>query len=163
MNSRRLMDFPVPRTTLSSGRISHFEIEDCAVAHTKRVAAHVRWVKSGHQLIVLGCPLMRHPLSEVCPALTASTTMRMAWMTTGALSIKSGRGARADGGRVETGRSRAVAEGGAAIGCACGRALPSVFWRPSTGAATPGRANASRSRCRTPCAQCYRREAPRRA
>ena len=30
---------------------------------------------------------MRHPLSEVCPALTASTTMRMAWMTTGALSI----------------------------------------------------------------------------
>jgi pimeloyl-ACP methyl ester carboxylesterase len=25
-------------------------------------------------------------LSEVCPALTASTTMRMAWMTTGALS-----------------------------------------------------------------------------
>jgi hypothetical protein len=28
---------------------------------------------------------MRHPLSEVCPA--ASTTMRMAWMTTGALSI----------------------------------------------------------------------------
>jgi hypothetical protein len=30
---------------------------------------------------------MRHPLSEVCPALTASTTMRMARMTTGALSI----------------------------------------------------------------------------
>ena len=27
------------------------------------------------------------PLSEVCPALTASTTMRMAWITTGALSI----------------------------------------------------------------------------
>lgn len=31
--------------------------------------------------------LTRHPLSEVCPALTASTTMRMAWMTIGALSI----------------------------------------------------------------------------
>jgi hypothetical protein len=31
--------------------------------------------------------LVRHPLSEVCPALTASTTMRMAWMTIGALSI----------------------------------------------------------------------------
>jgi hypothetical protein len=30
---------------------------------------------------------MRHPFSEVCPALTASTTMRMAWMTIGALSI----------------------------------------------------------------------------
>ena len=30
---------------------------------------------------------MLHPLSEVCPALAASTTMRMAWMTTGALSI----------------------------------------------------------------------------
>ena len=30
---------------------------------------------------------MRHLLSELCPALTASTTMRMAWMTTGALSI----------------------------------------------------------------------------
>ena len=29
---------------------------------------------------------MRHPLSEVFPALTASTTVRMAWMTTGALS-----------------------------------------------------------------------------
>jgi adenylate cyclase len=29
---------------------------------------------------------MRHPLSEVRPALTASTTMRMAWITTGALS-----------------------------------------------------------------------------
>jgi len=32
------------RTTPGSGRISHFEIEDCAVGHTKRVAAHVRWV-----------------------------------------------------------------------------------------------------------------------
>jgi hypothetical protein len=81
------MGFPVSRTTPGSGRISHFEIEDCAVGHTKRVAAHVRWVKSGHQLSALECPLMRHPLSEVCPALTASTTMRMAWMTTGALSI----------------------------------------------------------------------------
>ena len=30
---------------------------------------------------------MRHSLSEVCPALTASTTMRMAWMTTEGLSI----------------------------------------------------------------------------
>ena len=30
---------------------------------------------------------MRHFLIEVCPALTASTTMRMAWMTAGALSI----------------------------------------------------------------------------
>lgn len=87
MNSRCLMGFPVSRTTPGSGRISHFEIEDCAVGHTKLVAAHVRWVKSGHQFSALGCPLMRHPLSEVCPALTASTTMRMAWMTTGALSI----------------------------------------------------------------------------
>src|SRR5215471_14616396 len=41
---------------------------------------------SGHQLSALGCPLIRHSLSEVCPALTASTTVRMAWMTTGALS-----------------------------------------------------------------------------
>src|SRR5262245_49041214 len=64
-----------PRLEDHAGRISHFEIEDCAVGHTKRVAAHVRWVKSGHQLSALGCPLMRHPLSEVCPALTASTTM----------------------------------------------------------------------------------------
>ena len=30
---------------------------------------------------------MRHLLSELFPALTASTTIRMAWMTTGALSI----------------------------------------------------------------------------
>ena len=42
---------------------------------------------SGHQLSSLGCSLIRHPLSEVCLALTASTTMRMAWMTTWALSI----------------------------------------------------------------------------
>src|SRR5262249_33821815 len=39
--------------------------------------------QSGHQLSAPGY----HPLSEVCPALTASTTMQMAWMTTGALSI----------------------------------------------------------------------------
>ena len=87
MNSRRLRGFPVSRTTPGSGTISHFEIEDCAVAHTKRIAALVRWVKRGHQLSALGCPLMRHPLSEVCPALTASTTIRIAWMTTAALSI----------------------------------------------------------------------------
>ena len=31
--------------------------------------------------------MFRHPLSEVRPDLTASTTMRMAWMTIGALSI----------------------------------------------------------------------------
>jgi hypothetical protein len=31
--------------------------------------------------------LVRHPLSKVCPALTASTTIRMASMTIGALSI----------------------------------------------------------------------------
>ena len=43
--------------------------------------------ESGHSLSVSGCPLMRYPLSEVCPALTASITMRMAWITTGALSI----------------------------------------------------------------------------
>jgi hypothetical protein len=38
---------------------------------------------------MVGCDvsLMRHPLSEVCRALTASTTMRMAWMTIRALSI----------------------------------------------------------------------------
>jgi len=43
--------------------------------------------RSGHQLIALKCPLIRHPLSEAWPVLTASTTMRMAWMTVGALSI----------------------------------------------------------------------------
>src|SRR6185312_16662892 len=43
--------------------------------------------KTGYQLSAAGCPLVRHPLGEVCPALTASTTMRMAWMTIGALSI----------------------------------------------------------------------------
>src|SRR5258708_7926985 len=40
-------------------------------------------VNNGHQLSAPGCPLIRHPLSEVCPAHAASTTMRMAWMTTG--------------------------------------------------------------------------------
>jgi hypothetical protein len=34
--------------------------------------------KTGHQLSTSGCPLICHPLGEVCPALTASTTMRMA-------------------------------------------------------------------------------------
>src|SRR5262249_39694883 len=77
--------------------------DECPLSGAKQTFPHVRYspqsgygssgfrcplcAKSGHQLSALGRPLMRHPLSEVCPALTASTTMRMAWMTTGALSI----------------------------------------------------------------------------
>src|SRR5215469_17197888 len=39
--------------------------------------------KRRHDLL----PIMPHPLSELLPALTASATMSIAWITTGALSI----------------------------------------------------------------------------
>jgi hypothetical protein len=47
----------------------------------------IRTIAASARIVFAFRASSRHPLGEVRPALTASTTMRMAWITTGALSI----------------------------------------------------------------------------
>jgi hypothetical protein len=72
---------------LTAWRQSKGELETTSHTFRARQRRLGGVVRCGEPLLGVVAFRACHPLSEVCPALTASTTMRMAWITTGALSI----------------------------------------------------------------------------